>query len=59
MEKAMNCNVPETEDLENLTDLIADMMQNGHSLSPQTIENIFEKLIQTPNSSFYEWKYSL
>ena len=54
MEKAMNCNVPETEDLENLTDLIADMMQNGHSLSPQTIENIFEKLIQTPNSSFYE-----
>ena len=45
MEIAMNCNVPKTKDLENLTDLIAEMVQNGHSLSPQTIENIFEKLI--------------
>ena len=45
MEIAMNCNVPETKDLENLTNLIAHMMQNGHSLNPQTIENIFEKLI--------------
>ena len=46
MEIAMNCNVPKTKDLENLTDLIAEMVQNGHSLSPQTIENIFEKLIE-------------
>ena len=45
MEIAMNCNVPKTKDLENLTDLIAEMVQIGHSLSPQTIENIFEKLI--------------
>ena len=45
MEIAMNCNVPKTEDIEDLTDLIAHMIQNGHSLSPQTIENIFEKLI--------------
>ena len=45
MEIAMSCNVPKTKDLENLTDLIAEMVQNGHSLSPQTIENIFEKLI--------------
>ena len=45
MEIAMNCNVPGTKDLENLTNLIAHMMQNGHSLNPQTIENIFEKLI--------------
>ena len=45
MEIAMNCNVPKTKDLENLTDLIAEMVQNGHSLNPQTIENIFEKLI--------------
>ena len=46
MEIAMHCNVPKTKDLENLTDLIAEMVQNGHSLSPQTIENIFEKLIE-------------
>ena len=45
MEIAMNCNVPGTEELEDLTNLIAEMMQNGHSLYPQTIENIFEKLI--------------
>ena len=45
LEIVMNCNVPKTKDLENLTDLIAEMVQNGHSLSPQTIENIFEKLI--------------
>ena len=45
MEIGMNCNVPETEDLEDLTDLVALMIQNGHSSSPQTIENIFEKLI--------------
>ena len=45
MEIAMNCNVPKTEDLESLTDLVAEMVQNGHSLSSQTIENIFEKLI--------------
>ena len=45
MEIAMNCNVPKTEDLESLTDVVAEMVQNGHSLSSQTIENIFEKLI--------------
>ena len=45
MEIAMNCNVLNTEDVEGLTDLIAEMVQNGHSLSSQTIENIFEKLI--------------
>ena len=45
MEIAMNCNVPKTEELESLTDLIAEMVKNGHSLSSQTIENIFEKLI--------------
>ena len=45
MEIAMNCNVPKTEDLESLTDIVAEMVQNGHSLSSQTIENIFEKLI--------------
>ena len=45
MEIAMNCNVPKTKDLESLTDIVAEMVQNGHSLSSQTIENIFEKLI--------------
>ena len=45
MEIAMNCNVPKTKELESLTDLVALMIQNGHSSSPQTIENIFEKLI--------------
>ena len=45
MEIAMNCNVQITMDLASVTDLIAEMVQNGHSLSPQTIENIFEKLI--------------
>ena len=43
MEIAMNCNVPKTEELEDHTNLFAHMMQKGHSLSPQTIENIFEK----------------
>ena len=46
MEIAMNCNVPQTEELEYLTDLIAHMMMNGHNLSAQTIEYIFEKLIE-------------
>ena len=46
MEIAMNCNVPQTEELEYLTDLTAHMMMNGHSLSAQTIEYIFEKLIE-------------
>ena len=45
MEIAMNCNVLNTEDVEGLTDLVAEMVQNGHSLSSQTIENIFEKFI--------------
>ena len=42
---AMNYNVPKTLELKFLTNVIAEMMQNGHSLSPKTIENIFEKLI--------------
>ena len=45
MEIAMNCNVPKTVELERLTDLVSEMVKNGHSLSSQTIENIFEKLI--------------
>ena len=45
MQLAMNYNVPKTLELEFLTKIIAEMMQNGHSLSPKTIENIFEKLI--------------
>ena len=45
MEIALNCNVQITEDLERFTDVIAQTVQNGHSLNPQAIENIFEKLI--------------
>ena len=45
MQLAMNYNVPKTLELELLTNKIAEMMQKGHSLSPKTIENIFEKLI--------------
>ena len=45
MQLAMNYNVPKTRELKLLTSTIAEMMQNGHSLSPKTIENIFEKLI--------------
>ena len=45
MEIALNCNVQITMDLESFTDVIAEMVQSGHSLSSQTIENIFEKLI--------------
>ena len=45
MEIALNCNVQITEDLERSTDVIAQTVQNGHSLNPQAIENIFEKLI--------------
>ena len=45
MKIAMNNNVPLTAALEYPINLIAHMMKIGHSLSPQTIENIFEKLI--------------
>ena len=45
MEIALNCNVQITEDLRRFTDVIAQTVQNGHSLNPQAIENIFEKLI--------------
>ena len=45
MEIGMNCNAPKIEELEYLTDLIASMMKKDQILSPQTIENIFEKLI--------------
>ena len=45
IEIALNCNVQITKDLESFTDVIAEMVQNGHSLSSQAIENIFEKFI--------------
>ena len=45
MEAAMNCDVPQTTTLNDLTDVFATMVQNGHSLSPKHIENIFEKLV--------------
>ena len=45
METAMNCDVPETTELDILTDVFAEMVKNGHKLSPQHIDNIFEKLI--------------
>ena len=45
MEIALNCNVEITMDLKSFTDVIAEMVQSGHSLSSQTIENIFEKLV--------------
>ena len=41
----MSSNVPTTWDFEILIDVLAKMVQSGHSLSPQTIENIFEKVI--------------
>ena len=45
MEIAMSSNVPETWDFESLIYVLAKMVQSGYSLSPQTIENIFEKVI--------------
>ena len=45
MEIALNCNVEITMYLKSFTDVIAEMVQSGHSLSLQTIENIFEKLV--------------
>ena len=45
MEIALNCNVETTMYLKSFTDVIAEMVQSGHSLSSQTIENIFEKLV--------------
>ena len=45
MEAAMNCDVPETVDPLYLTGLFAEMVQNGHNLSPKNIENSFEKLV--------------
>ena len=45
MEIALNYNVEITMDLKSFTDVIAEMVQSGHSLSSQTIENIFEKLV--------------
>ena len=46
METAMNCDAPETKDLPYLTSLFAEMVQNGHNLSPKNVENIFEKLTE-------------
>ena len=45
MEIAMNCDVPETTELDYLTSVFAEMVHNGHNLSPKHIENIFEKLV--------------
>ena len=45
MEIAMNCDVPKTQELDTLTSVFAEMVQNGHKLSPKHIENVFEKLV--------------
>ena len=45
METAMDCDVPSTEELENITAVFAEMVHNGHNLSPKDIANIFEKLV--------------
>lgn len=45
METAMNCDVSNTTDLDSLTAVFAEMVQNGHNLSPKHIENIFEILV--------------
>ena len=45
METAMNCDVPNTTELDYLTAVFAEMIHNGHNLSPKYIENIFEKLV--------------
>ena len=45
MEIAMNCDVPKTTELDYLTALFAEMVQNGHNLSTKNIENVFEKLV--------------
>ena len=42
---AMNRDVPGTAELDALTDVFAEMVQNGHNLSPKNIENIFENLV--------------
>ena len=54
MEIAMNCDVPETTDLPYLTTLFAEMVQNGHNLSPKDIEDIFEKLIEAFKSGKFQ-----
>ena len=41
----MNCDVPETTDLDDLTALFAEIVQNGQNLSPKKVENIFKKLV--------------
>ena len=45
IEIAMNCDVPKTTELDYITALFAEMVQNGHNLRPKNIENIFEKLV--------------
>ena len=45
MEIAMNCGDPGTNEIETLTDVFAEMEQDGHNLNPKNIENIFENLL--------------
>ena len=45
MEIAMNSDVPNTTELNHLTAVFAEMVQNGHNLSPKDIEDIFGKLV--------------
>ena len=45
METAMNCDVPETTELDILTAVFAAVVKNGHKLSPKHIENVFEKVV--------------
>ena len=45
MEIAMNCDVPKTQELDTLTSVFEEMVQNGHKLSPKHIEDVFEKLV--------------
>ena len=45
VEITINCDDPQTMELAYLTFLFAGMVQNGHSLGPKFIENLFEKLV--------------
>ncbi|XP_022795604.1 protein fem-1 homolog B-like [Stylophora pistillata] len=57
MEIGMNCDAPETEGLEFLTGTFARiMLQNGHNVSPQDIEKVFEILVDGNKKVTEEWK---
>ena len=45
MEKAMNCDFPIIEDLENFTRLFGKMLRKGKLLRPNSIEDAFEVLV--------------